>query len=224
MQNVYTPPSPRPQNTRPANDPPRSPATSTSAHAVPSGNVKLPCSFTINCRRSGIMNSTPSHPPISARKNMRQYSLLSENPRKISAGMEKITPAATDSPADPVVCTILFSRMVERPKARRMLMESTAIGMEADTVNPARSPTYTETAPNSMPNSDPNITARRLNSATLSSASTYGRNSPGGAVELHCFVAIKPPFPTTRTNLARSPRGKLAPPAEPSKPHSYSES
>ncbi len=87
------------------------------------------------------MNSTPSHPPISARKNMRQYSAFSENPRKISAGMEKITPAAADSPAEPVVCTILFSRIVERPNARRMLMESTAIGIEADTVSPARNPT-----------------------------------------------------------------------------------
>ena len=141
MQNVYTPPSPSPQNTRPANDPPRSPATSTSAHAVPSGNVRLPCSFTISCRRSGIMNSTPSDPPSSARKKMRQYSVFSEKPRKISAGIVKITPAATDSPAEPVVCTMLFSRIVERPNARRMLMESTAMGIEAETVSPARSPT-----------------------------------------------------------------------------------
>ena len=51
-------------------------------------------------------------------------------------------------------------------------MESTAMGIEADTVSPARNPTYTETAPNSTPKSDPNITARRLNSATLSPAST----------------------------------------------------
>src|SRR5271169_1271614 len=95
--------------------------------------------------------------------------------------MVKITPAAADSPAEPVVCTMLFSRIVERPNARRMLIERTAIGMEAETVSPARRPTYTDTAPN--------IIARRLNSRTLSSASTYGRNSPGGAVELQGFVA-----------------------------------
>ena len=35
------------------------------------------------------------------------------NPRKISAGSVNITPAASDSPADPVVCTILFSRIVD---------------------------------------------------------------------------------------------------------------
>ena len=87
------------------------------------------------------MKSTPSVPPSSARKNTRQYSVLSENPKKINAGMVKITPAAADSPAEPVVCTILFSRIVERPNARKMLIERTAIGMEAETVRPARRPT-----------------------------------------------------------------------------------
>jgi hypothetical protein len=55
--------------------------------------------------------------------------------------MVNMTPAARDSPAEPVVWTMLFSRMVERPKARRMLMERTEMGMEADTVRPARRPT-----------------------------------------------------------------------------------
>ena len=90
-------------------------------------------------RRSGIMKSTPNHPPIKARKNTPQYSR--GKPRKISAGSVKITPPAIDSPAEPVVCTILFSRMVTLPKARRMLMESTAMGIEAETVRPARRPT-----------------------------------------------------------------------------------
>ena len=101
----------------------------------------------------------------------------------------KITPAATDSPAEPVVCTMLFSRIVDRPKARRMLMERTEIGIEAETVSPARRPTYTETAPKRMPNSAPRITARRVNSRGLSSAPTNGLNSPGGAVELQDLVA-----------------------------------
>jgi len=52
-----------------------------------------------------------------------------------------MTPPATDSPADPVVWTMLFSRMLALPKARRMLMERTAIGMDAATVRPARRPT-----------------------------------------------------------------------------------
>src|SRR5271154_761106 len=103
--------------------------------------------------------------------------------------MVKITPAAADSPAEPVVCTILFSRIDERPNARRMLIESTAMGIEAETVSPARSPTYTDTAPNKTPKSAPNTTARRLNSAGFCEAGTYGRNSLGGAVELQGFSA-----------------------------------
>src|SRR5579859_47727 len=74
--------------------------------------------------------------------------------------------------------------MVERPKARRMLMESTEMGMEAETVRPARRPTYTVIAPNNKPNSAPRITARSVNSLTDSSEPMYGRNYPGGAVEL----------------------------------------
>src|SRR5215472_1023470 len=184
------PPSPNPQNTRPANEPPRSPATSTSAHAVPSGKVRLPCSFTINWRLSGIIKSTPNHPPSSASGKIRQNVNSDPNPKKINAGIVNITPAASDSPADPVVCTILFSRIVERPNARRMLIESTAIGIDADTVSPARNPTYTVTAPKSSPKSAPRITARRVNSASDSSAGTYGLNSAGVAVELQALSAI----------------------------------
>ena len=66
-----------------------------------------------------------------------------------------MTPEAMDWPAFPVVCTMLFSRMLARPKARRMEIESTEIGMLAATVNPARSPTYTVTAPKSTPKTAP---------------------------------------------------------------------
>src|ERR1700733_2305525 len=177
-------------------------------------------------RRSKIMKSTPSVPPKSARKKMRQYSVLSEKPRNISAGMVKITPAAADSPAEPVVCTMLFSRIVDRPNARRMLIERTAMGIEAETVSPARSPTYTETAPNKTPNSAPSTIARRLNSATLSSASTYGRNSPGGAVELQGFVdtLCLPSDTVMRGRICRcaacSGAGKLASAVQAGKPQS----
>ncbi len=85
------------------------------------------------------MNSTPSAPPIMARRKMREYS--SGKPRNTRAGRVKITPAATDSPAEPVVWTMLFSRMVALPRARSRLIERTAIGIEADTVSPALRPT-----------------------------------------------------------------------------------
>ena len=56
--------------------------------------------------------------------------------------------------------------------ARSRLMESTAIGMEAATVSPARRPTYTVTAPKMIPNSIPKITARGVNSGMLASSGT----------------------------------------------------
>ena len=90
-------------------------------------------------RRKGTMNSTPSHPPMRESRNIREYS--SGKPRKISAGRVKMTPPATASPADPVVCTMLFSRMVARPRARSRLIERTAMGIDAETVSPARRPT-----------------------------------------------------------------------------------
>ena len=99
----------------------------------------MPCSFTMSGCRSGIMNSTPSAPPIMAIRKIREYS--SGKPRNTRAGKVKMTPAATDSPAEPVVCTMLFSRMVDLPRARSRLIDSTAIGMDAETVRPARSPT-----------------------------------------------------------------------------------
>ena len=70
---------------------------------------------------------------------MREYSRL--KPRKISAGKVKITPEAIDCPELPVVCTMLFSRIEARPNARRTLIESTEMGIDAPTVKPARRPT-----------------------------------------------------------------------------------
>ncbi len=58
----------------------------------------------------------------------------------MSAGIVKTTPPATDSPADPIVCTMLFSRIVEPPRRFSTEIASTAIGMEALTVSPARRP------------------------------------------------------------------------------------
>ncbi len=51
-----------------------------------------------------------------------------------------MTPAASDSPAEAAVCTILFSRMLDLRNMRRTPMEITAAGMEAETVIPAKSP------------------------------------------------------------------------------------
>ncbi len=49
------------------------------------------------------------------------------------------TPAAIDSPADPIVWTMLFSRIVDDPSRLNTEIASTAIGIDADTVRPALS-------------------------------------------------------------------------------------
>ena len=72
------------------------------------------------------MKSTPSQPPTRARRKMREYSR--SKPRKISAGRVKMTPDAIDWPAFPVVWTMLFSRIEDLPKTRKILMESTEVG------------------------------------------------------------------------------------------------
>jgi hypothetical protein len=54
------------------------------------------------------------------------------------AGMVKMTPAASDSPALAMACTMLFSRMVPRRNTPRSTpMEMTEAGMAALTVMPA---------------------------------------------------------------------------------------
>ncbi len=123
------------------------------------------------------MNRTPSQPPISASMKMREYS--NSKPRNTSAGNVKITPDAIDCPALPVVCTILFSRIDARPNARRMLMDNTAMGMDAATVSPARRPTYTVTAPKMRPKKQPSSSARAVNSGGFSFGETKGWNSAG---------------------------------------------
>ena len=57
-------------------------------------------------------------------------------------------PAAIDSPADPVVCTMLLRRIDDLPPVafvtqRKIVIESTAIGIDALTVSPILSARYT---------------------------------------------------------------------------------
>src|SRR5262245_22848995 len=106
----------------------------------------------------------------------------------MSAGTVKTTPPAMDSPADPIVCTMLFSRIVEPPSFFSTEMASTAIGIDALTVRPARSPRYTVDAPNNRPKSEPRITARAVNSAGDCAALTYGWNAPRGGATVGCTL------------------------------------
>ena len=80
------------------------------------------------------------------------------------------TPKAIDSPAEPAVCTMLFSRMVarRRPNAcerpRNSVMASTATGIDADTVMPTLSTRYSDEAAKIRPSDVPRTTADKVNS------------------------------------------------------------
>ena len=50
--------------------------------------------------------------------------------------MTSPTPKAIDSPAEPVVWTMLFCRMVVLPRALKSVMASTATGIDAEIVRP----------------------------------------------------------------------------------------
>ena len=94
----------------------------------------------------------------------------SEAHRK-SAGIVKMAPAATDSPAEPMVCTILFSNTESFFRMTRMTpMEITAAGIDADTVIPTRSPRYALAPPKRMAKRIPKITDVAVNSGTVFSA------------------------------------------------------
>ena len=84
------------------------------------------------------MNSTPRSPPISARGK------IGQNPASIShrksTGSVKMTPAASDSPAEPIVCTMFVSSRVPVLNALKIATPMTAAGIEADTVRPTLRP------------------------------------------------------------------------------------
>ncbi len=64
----------------------------------------------------------------------------SQKPRITSAGIVKITPDASEAPAEPPVCTMLFSRIPPPPSIRSTAIETTAAGMADAIVMPAKRP------------------------------------------------------------------------------------
>ena len=141
----------------------------------------MPCSFTISALLRGIMNNTPSTPPTNVMSAISASDGLSTPPSAAHmkiAGKVKIAPAATDSPAEPMVCTMLFSRMESRRKITRITpMEITAAGIEADTVMPTRSPKYAFAPPNNTASNTPRMIDTTVNSGNTLSAGMYGLNS-----------------------------------------------
>ncbi len=89
------------------------------------------------------------------------------------------TPKAIDSPADPVVWTMLFSRIVagRRPRslapARNKVIDRTATGIDAETVIPTRSTRYSDDAPKMIPRIAPSKSAGQVNSGMDAADGTY---------------------------------------------------
>jgi hypothetical protein len=70
----------------------------------------------MRARLSGTIINTPRMPPANASIVICVVEILGAvSSRKINAGTVKTTPPATDSPAEPIVWTMLFSRIVEPP-------------------------------------------------------------------------------------------------------------
>ena len=94
----------------------------------------------MSARRSGIIIRMPSAPPRTA-TNITRVSSKSK-PSIMMAGMVTPTPKAIDSPAEPAVWAMLFSRIVASPvpnnleASRNSVSEMTATGIDALTVRP----------------------------------------------------------------------------------------
>ena len=84
-----------------APEPPLAPAFSTSAVATPSGNRRS--ASTMSARLSGMVKRTPRMPPQSAIPIVGRNGNPAQWRRRMRAGRVKITPAASDSPAEAAV-------------------------------------------------------------------------------------------------------------------------
>src|SRR3984957_939595 len=82
-----------------------------------------------------------------------------------SAGIVKMTPDASDVPADPPVCTMLFSRMPPPPSAFRTAIATTADGIAEGMVKPANRPRYEFAAAR---------TAARITARTMARTVSWG--------------------------------------------------
>ena len=159
-----------PQKTLPANDRTLARRRRASARHGALGIERVACSLTMSCRRSGIMNNTPSRPPISARKHA-PYFVFGEahedqrRQREDDTGGDRFPPIRWSA-------RYYFEnrQLTERPQdGNRQHGDGNRCGNREPG---ARDPTYTETAPNSAPKIAPRITARQLNSVIVLDAST----------------------------------------------------
>src|SRR6185503_2478706 len=132
----------------------------------------------MSARLRGIIIRIPRRPPSTATSITRDSS--KSNPRIKIAGIVTPIPNAIDSPADPAVWTMLFSRIVASrnpnfENTRKRVMEITATGIEALTVSPTLRTRYNEDAPKMMPRTVPIINGKMVSSRIRTPAGIYGR-------------------------------------------------
>ena len=125
------------------------------------------------------------------------------------------TPKAMLSPALPAVWTMLFSRIValrtpnDLEKTRNSVIDSTAIGTEAETVRPTLSTRYSDDAPKMMPRMAPVSTAGQVNSCGDSEGGMNG--SWGGASAEPGEPRVSTPGSLVSTDMKRLGSGYCGP-------------
>src|SRR5687767_4892034 len=113
------------------------PTLSTSAAATPSGYGRS--DVVTSARRRGIVNSTPSTPPLTQIRNDCQNGNPVHHPTITRPGRTKMIAESVPA-ADATVCTMLFSRIDESFTLLRIAIEITAAGMDEAKVRPTLRP------------------------------------------------------------------------------------
>src|SRR5687767_1366494 len=113
------------------------PTFNTSAAATPSGYGRS--EFVTNARRSGIVNNTPSTPPVRQIRNDCQNGNPVHQPTMTNPGRTKMIAESVPA-AEATVWTMLFSRIDESFTTLRIAIEITAAGIDDANVSPTLSP------------------------------------------------------------------------------------
>src|SRR6476660_7923863 len=155
----------RPSRASPAFEPasPRRPEPTfrTSAAATPSGYGKS--EVVTSARRSGIVKSTPSTPPLTQTRNDVQNGKPAHQPTMTRPGSTKMMAESVPA-ADATVWTMLFSRIDESRTRLRSANEVTAAGIDEANVIPTFSPRYTFAAVNTVVMAAPRSRLRNVSS------------------------------------------------------------
>src|SRR5207302_4994198 len=125
-----------------------------SAAATPSGYGRS--GVVTRARLNGIVNTTPSTPPLRQMKKDSQNGNPVHQPMITNPGKTKMIAESVPA-AEATVWTMLFSRIVESFTALRMAIDITAAGIDEAKVSPTLRPRYTFAAVKTVVMSAPRI-------------------------------------------------------------------